>query len=165
MRRKKRQAGCTALLAEQAQEDDGVFRKQHRRNWARLIKKIYETDSRFRERVGEAIPLGEMQTAESVADAFAFLCSSDSDYMTGAVLVVDGGASLVSLSTDSCSPPSRRPLRSLPNRKNLGEACLLAPNYRTLHQPPPAHSWNRSGNRTQRPSFHCNPNVTRRIPG
>jgi len=44
VRRKKRQAGCTALLAEQAQEDDGVFRKQHRRNWARLIKKIYETD-------------------------------------------------------------------------------------------------------------------------
>jgi len=62
---------------------------------AGLSKKIYETDSRFRERVGEAIPLGEMQTAESVADAFAFLCSSDSDYMTGAVLVVDGGASLV----------------------------------------------------------------------
>ena len=62
---------------------------------AGLSKKIYEVDSRFRERVGEAIPLGEMQTAESVADAFAFLCSSDSDYMTGAVLVVDGGASLV----------------------------------------------------------------------
>jgi len=62
---------------------------------AGLSKKIYEADPRFRERVGEAIPLGEMQTAESVADAFAFLCSSDSDYMTGAVLVVDGGASLV----------------------------------------------------------------------
>ena len=62
---------------------------------AGLSKKIYEADPRFRERVGDAIPLGEMQTAESVADAFAFLCSSDSDYMTGAVLVVDGGASLV----------------------------------------------------------------------
>jgi NAD(P)-dependent dehydrogenase (short-subunit alcohol dehydrogenase family) len=36
-----------------------------------------------------------MQTVESVADAFAFLCSGESDYMTGAVLLVDGGASLV----------------------------------------------------------------------
>jgi len=62
---------------------------------AGLSKRIYETNPQFRERVAEAIPLGEMQSAESVADAFAFLCSSDSDYMTGAVLLVDGGASLV----------------------------------------------------------------------
>jgi NAD(P)-dependent dehydrogenase (short-subunit alcohol dehydrogenase family) len=62
---------------------------------AGLSKRIYEADPQFRERVGEAIPLGEMQSAESVADAFAFLCSGDSDYMTGAVLLVDGGASLV----------------------------------------------------------------------
>ena len=62
---------------------------------AGLSKKIYENDPQFRERVEEAIPLGEMQTVESVADAFAFLCSGESDYMTGAVLLVDGGASLV----------------------------------------------------------------------
>jgi NAD(P)-dependent dehydrogenase (short-subunit alcohol dehydrogenase family) len=62
---------------------------------AGLSKKIYEVNPQFRERVKEAIPLGEMQTAESVADAFSFLCSGDSDYMTGAVLLVDGGASLV----------------------------------------------------------------------
>jgi NAD(P)-dependent dehydrogenase (short-subunit alcohol dehydrogenase family) len=62
---------------------------------AGLSKKIYEADPRFRERVKEAIPLGDMQTVESVADAFAFLCSGESDYMTGAVLLVDGGASLV----------------------------------------------------------------------
>jgi NAD(P)-dependent dehydrogenase (short-subunit alcohol dehydrogenase family) len=62
---------------------------------AGLSKKIYASEPQFRERVGEAIPLGEMQTVESVADAFAFLCSGDSDYMTGAVLLVDGGASLV----------------------------------------------------------------------
>lgn len=62
---------------------------------AGLSKQIYLRDPQFRERVGEAIPLGEMQSAESVADAFAFLCSSDSDYMTGANLLVDGGCSLV----------------------------------------------------------------------
>jgi len=62
---------------------------------AGLSKRIYEADPTFRERVGQAIPLGEMQTAESVAASFVFLCSSGSDYMTGAVLLVDGGTSLV----------------------------------------------------------------------
>lgn len=62
---------------------------------AGLSKKIYESDATFRKRVGLAIPLGEMQTAESVAQGFLFLCSDDSNYMTGANLLIDGGASLV----------------------------------------------------------------------
>lgn len=62
---------------------------------AGLSKKIYESNPTFRKRVGLAIPLGVMQTAESVADGFAFLSSDDSDYMTGSILLVDGGASLV----------------------------------------------------------------------
>jgi NAD(P)-dependent dehydrogenase (short-subunit alcohol dehydrogenase family) len=35
-----------------------------------------------------------MGTAEQVAQATAFLCSSEAAYMTGSVLLVDGGASL-----------------------------------------------------------------------
>jgi NAD(P)-dependent dehydrogenase (short-subunit alcohol dehydrogenase family) len=62
---------------------------------AGLSKRIYEADPTFRGRVAEAIPLNDMQTAESVADGYAFLCSSDSDYMTGASLLIDGGCSLV----------------------------------------------------------------------
>ena len=62
---------------------------------AGLSARIHETDPTFRARVAQAIPMREMQTAESVAAAFFFLCSADSDYMTGATLLVDGGASLV----------------------------------------------------------------------
>ena len=62
---------------------------------AGLSAKIHESDPAFRARVAQAIPLGEMQTVDSVAGAFFFLCSPDSDYMTGATLLVDGGASLV----------------------------------------------------------------------
>jgi NAD(P)-dependent dehydrogenase (short-subunit alcohol dehydrogenase family) len=42
----------------------------------------------------KAIPLGQLQTAEFVADAMVFLCSFASDYITGATLLVDGGCSL-----------------------------------------------------------------------
>ena len=40
------------------------------------------------------IPLGELGTAEQVAQATAFLCSPEPSYMTGSVLLVDGGCSL-----------------------------------------------------------------------
>jgi NAD(P)-dependent dehydrogenase (short-subunit alcohol dehydrogenase family) len=40
------------------------------------------------------IPIGEFGTSEQVAAAYAYLCSSDSDYMTGACLTIDGGCVL-----------------------------------------------------------------------
>lgn len=39
----------------------------------------------------EQIPMGKMGTAEDVAKAVMFLACSDSDYITGQVLTVDGG--------------------------------------------------------------------------
>ncbi|MEY3124019.1 MAG: hypothetical protein RLZZ573_539 [Pseudomonadota bacterium] len=61
---------------------------------AGMALKQWEEDSAYRQRAGTAIPVGSLQTAESVAEALLFLCSSASDYMTGSTLVVDGGASL-----------------------------------------------------------------------
>ena len=62
---------------------------------AGLSKYVYETNPEFGPRAKSAIPLGEFGTAEQVAEAFAFLCGPQSNYMTGSVLLVDGGASLV----------------------------------------------------------------------
>jgi NAD(P)-dependent dehydrogenase (short-subunit alcohol dehydrogenase family) len=59
-----------------------------------MAKRQWDTDPNYRRRAEKAIPLGELQTAESVADAMVFLCSAASDYMTGATLLVDGGCSL-----------------------------------------------------------------------
>jgi NAD(P)-dependent dehydrogenase (short-subunit alcohol dehydrogenase family) len=48
----------------------------------------------YRARAEKAIPLGHLQTPQSVADAMLFLCSDASNYMTGSTLLVDGGCSL-----------------------------------------------------------------------
>ena len=59
-----------------------------------LAKQQWDTDPTYRARAQRAIPLGVMQPLDSVADAFVFLCSPAAAYMTGTVLLVDGGCSL-----------------------------------------------------------------------
>lgn len=61
---------------------------------AGLSRRCYETDPRFGPRATAAIPLREFGTPDQCADAFVFLASDESDYITGASLLVDGGASL-----------------------------------------------------------------------
>ncbi len=62
---------------------------------AGLTKKAaFQRDPELRKRFQSYIPLGEYGTAEQVADAFVFLCSRESNYLTGHVLVVDGGCTL-----------------------------------------------------------------------
>jgi NAD(P)-dependent dehydrogenase (short-subunit alcohol dehydrogenase family) len=59
-----------------------------------MAKRQWDTELAYRRRAKKAIPMGFMQPPESVADAFVFLSSGASDYMTGATLLVDGGCSL-----------------------------------------------------------------------
>jgi NAD(P)-dependent dehydrogenase (short-subunit alcohol dehydrogenase family) len=59
-----------------------------------MAKRQWDTEPSYRARAEKAIPLGYMQPPESVANAFLFLCSDLAAYMTGSVLLVDGGCSL-----------------------------------------------------------------------
>lgn len=59
-----------------------------------MAKRQWDTDPVYKARASKAIPLGFMQPLDSVANGFLFLCSPAADYMTGSVLVMDGGCSL-----------------------------------------------------------------------
>jgi NAD(P)-dependent dehydrogenase (short-subunit alcohol dehydrogenase family) len=45
----------------------------------------------FRAQMAARQPVGRMGTAEEIAAAVAYLCSDDSEFMTGSELIVDGG--------------------------------------------------------------------------
>jgi NAD(P)-dependent dehydrogenase (short-subunit alcohol dehydrogenase family) len=62
--------------------------------FAGMARHQYETDPTYARRASVVVPLGELGTAEQIAQAVAFLCSPEASYMTGSVLLVDGGASL-----------------------------------------------------------------------
>jgi NAD(P)-dependent dehydrogenase (short-subunit alcohol dehydrogenase family) len=62
--------------------------------FAGMARRQYETDPDYARRASVVVPLGELGTAAQIAQATAFLCSSEAAYMTGSVLLVDGGASL-----------------------------------------------------------------------
>ncbi|HEY8861062.1 MAG TPA: SDR family oxidoreductase [Candidatus Limnocylindria bacterium] len=61
---------------------------------AGLARHQLETEPQYAARVATAIPIGSLQQPEQVAKAMAFLCSPDADYLTGSVLLADGGCSL-----------------------------------------------------------------------
>ncbi|MGH9529860.1 MAG: SDR family NAD(P)-dependent oxidoreductase [Terriglobales bacterium] len=57
-------------------------------------KAAFQRDPKLRKKYLDYIPLGYFGTAEQVADAFVFLCSAESDYVTGQILVADGGCTI-----------------------------------------------------------------------
>jgi len=61
---------------------------------AGMAKHQLETEPQYARRVATVIPLGELQTAQQVAEVTGFLCSPAASYLTGSVLLADGGCSL-----------------------------------------------------------------------
>jgi NAD(P)-dependent dehydrogenase (short-subunit alcohol dehydrogenase family) len=53
-------------------------------------EKLFPTEA-IRNRIAQRVPLGRLETPEEVSKAAAFLLSDDASYVSGAVLVADGG--------------------------------------------------------------------------
>jgi NAD(P)-dependent dehydrogenase (short-subunit alcohol dehydrogenase family) len=52
-------------------------------------------DIRFIKKISNLIPLGRMAKKNELNSLVEFLSSEASDYMTGAVVVIDGGRSII----------------------------------------------------------------------
>ena len=70
---------------------------------AGLAGELLKTDPVYTKRAGKVVPLGEFQTASQVADVVGFLCSAAGEYITGTVLLADGGCSLFQFDSDITS--------------------------------------------------------------
>ncbi len=62
-----------------------------------MAAKQWASEPEYRARAQRAIPLRRLQEASEVADGIKFLLSREAKYMTGATLLLDGGASLYPL--------------------------------------------------------------------
>jgi NAD(P)-dependent dehydrogenase (short-subunit alcohol dehydrogenase family) len=61
---------------------------------AGMARRQLETEPQYAARAARAVPLGRLQRPEEVARSVAALCSDACAYMTGSVLLVDGGCSV-----------------------------------------------------------------------
>jgi 3-oxoacyl-[acyl-carrier protein] reductase len=62
---------------------------------ATTMTETIRTDERFKEKYLERIPLGRWAAPEELAATYVFLASDDASYMTGQVLAIDGGQTMV----------------------------------------------------------------------
>jgi NAD(P)-dependent dehydrogenase (short-subunit alcohol dehydrogenase family) len=61
---------------------------------AGMARRQIETEPGYAARASTAVPLGRLQTADEVAGIAAWLSSDAAAYLTGSVILADGGASL-----------------------------------------------------------------------
>jgi NAD(P)-dependent dehydrogenase (short-subunit alcohol dehydrogenase family) len=59
-----------------------------------MAQRQWDTEPDYQARARRAVPLGSLQSPDSVADTVLFAVSDLAGYMTGTTLLADGGASL-----------------------------------------------------------------------
>jgi 3-oxoacyl-[acyl-carrier protein] reductase len=81
--------GLAVELAREGVRVDGVTSGYIR--MAQVLSEEYSLGSEELEQAAEFIPLGRVGEPEDIADVILFLASDGARYITGQVMVVDGG--------------------------------------------------------------------------
>jgi NAD(P)-dependent dehydrogenase (short-subunit alcohol dehydrogenase family) len=58
-------------------------------------KPLFERDPELERRISTLYPIGRLGTPDDIANAALFLASDEASFITGSVLVVDGGLTAV----------------------------------------------------------------------
>ena len=56
-----------------------------------MVDALLQKDPTIEERIATFYPMGRIGTSEEVAEAVVWLCSDAASFVTGVVMVVDGG--------------------------------------------------------------------------
>lgn len=90
-------AGLLGMTRSAARElaSDGIIVNAVAPAAATPMTETIRTDERFKELYLEGIPLKRWAEPEEIAGTYVFLASEDSSYLTGQVLSVDGGRTMV----------------------------------------------------------------------
>lgn len=67
--------------------------------WGKLFENPDFLEGGMREQMASGVPLGRMATPDDIADMAVFLASDESQYVTGQIMVVDGGRTVGMAST------------------------------------------------------------------
>ncbi len=62
---------------------------------AGLTRKLCDDIPGLRQTLTDLVPLGDLGNPQQVAEAYYYLCSDESNYMTGQIMTVDGGCSVI----------------------------------------------------------------------
>jgi NAD(P)-dependent dehydrogenase (short-subunit alcohol dehydrogenase family) len=60
-----------------------------------MLTDVRDGNPTFMDKLRSAVPMKRLGTSDEVADAIAFLCSAESSYITGQVLSVNGGITMM----------------------------------------------------------------------
>ena len=89
------------ITLKEAKSDSELIDLLHSKGWEAINfpgstwdKKMQSDPDRIKSLIENTVPMNRFGTPEEIASAAAFLCSARANFITGSVLVIDGGQTI-----------------------------------------------------------------------